>query len=134
MRFPWHPLERMDAAVRELESRPGHEIFDRVRDQHLARAGERGDARADMDGDAAALGAHHLAFAGMASGPHLEAERPYILGDRRRAAHGTGWPVEGREEPVAGRVDLAPAEAREVAAHERVVSIQHLVPTLVAER
>jgi hypothetical protein len=48
-------LELMFAAVLELESGTGHEIFDRARDQHFAGSGERRDAGADRDRDASDL-------------------------------------------------------------------------------
>ena len=46
------------------------------------------------------------------------------VADRPGAADGAARPVEGREEPVARRVDLVAAEPCELAAHDRVVLIE----------
>ena len=48
-------------------------------------------------------------------------------------ADGARRPVERREEPVAGRVDLAAAEALELAPDERVVPLEQVAPAPVAE-
>jgi hypothetical protein len=44
-----------------------------------------------------------------------------------------GWAVEGCEEPISGRVDLAPAVASELPAYPVVVSGQELAPAAIAE-
>src|SRR5438067_8398793 len=48
-----HALQLVLAAVLEREARAGDEISYRARHEHLARARERGHARADVDSDAA---------------------------------------------------------------------------------
>ena len=42
-------------------------------------------------------------------------------------------PVERREEPVAGGVDLPSAEARQLRPHDTVVTLDELMPLAVAE-
>ena len=79
------------------------------------------------------LVAAELALAGVQARAHVEAERATHVRDRPRAADRARRPVEGGEEPVAGRVDLAPAEALELATHERVVALEQLAPAAVAE-
>ena len=56
-----------------------------------------------------------------------------VLADRTGAADGASGPVEGRQEPVAERLDLAPAERGQLATHERIVVLKQRAPTLVAE-
>src|SRR5437867_10190937 len=69
-------LERVNAAVRELQSGPGHEVLDRVGHQHLAAAGQGSDAGADAHGDAAELRPHDLALARVQAGADVESELP----------------------------------------------------------
>jgi hypothetical protein len=47
---------------------------------------------------------------------------------------GTGRPIERREEPVAGRVELAAAEAAELAADGRVMPLEQRTPARVAQQ
>ena len=53
--------------------------------------------------------------------------------DRAGALDRPGWPIERREETVARRVHLSPAEALELRPHETVVSLDEVVPLAVAE-
>src|SRR5689334_22001724 len=131
---PGQALERVAPAVVERETGTRHEILDGARHEHLAGRGARGDARADVHGDAAVLVAHHFAFAGVRAGANLEAELAHLLRHRAGAAHGARRAVEGGEEAVARGVDLAAAKPCELAAHEPVVVLQELAPAAVAER
>src|SRR5687768_10058057 len=98
-------LQLVLAAWFEREARAGDEILDGARDEDLARPRERGDAGADVDGDAAHGAPRKLHLAGVDAAPELEAElaRPSANGDG--APHGARRPVEDREEAVARRVD-----------------------------
>ena len=69
-----HALERARAAVFEPQSGAGHEVLDGARHEHFANASLRRNARTDVYGYAADLGAHDFAFAGVDSCPHLKAE------------------------------------------------------------
>ena len=70
---------------------------------------------------------------GVQSGPDLEPERRHRLRDCAGAANPRCRPVERREEPVARRVDLAAAEALELTSDDRVVTLDEVAPTLVAD-
>src|SRR5204862_1996542 len=72
--LPWHALQRVHATVRELDSRPGNEVRDRARDEHLTRTGNRSHTGADVDGNAAEIVADEFALAGMEAGAHLDAK------------------------------------------------------------
>jgi hypothetical protein len=123
----------MRAPVDKGDSRSGNEILDRARYQDLARVRPPGDAGADMDRDAAALGAHRFALAGVHAGTDLEAEGATAAADRLGTADGAGRPVEGREKAVARGVDLAAAEALELAPGDAVEAVEQLVPARIAE-
>src|SRR6266571_203679 len=99
-------LERVKAAVRELQAGTGHQVLDRVRHQHFAAAGQRGDAGADVDGDATELGPHDLALARVQAGPDVEPELPDRRADLAGGPDAAGRAVEGREKAVARGVDL----------------------------
>ena len=51
----WHALQDVTSAVLEMDPGASDEILHRSRDQHLARGGEGGDARSDVDGDSCDL-------------------------------------------------------------------------------
>ena len=62
---------------------------------------------------------------------------PRALGvrdDRERAVDRPRRAVEGGEEPVAGRVDLATAEPHQLPSHGGIVGVQQLAPAFVADR
>ena len=63
-------LELLGAAVRKRDTRADDEVLDGARDEHLVRAGERADPRADVDGHAADVVADELALAGVQAGSH----------------------------------------------------------------
>jgi hypothetical protein len=121
------------AAVLELDPRAGDEILDGSRDEHLARPRSARHSRSDVDGQPGDLLPDALALAGVDPRPHLETE----LGNPLHDLAGTGdrprGPVEAREEPVPGRVDLDSAEALELTADGRVVLLEQLSPGAVAK-
>src|SRR6187431_2943747 len=123
----------MRAAVDERDAGPGDQVLDRARHEHLAGAGLRRDPRADVDGDAADLRAHHLALAGVHAGTQLEPQRPGAFADRLGATDGARRAVERGEETVARGIDLAAAESLELAAGDAVERIEDGVPARVAE-
>ena len=98
---------RRAARARRGPSKPqlraDDEVLDRARDEHLAAARERVDARADVDGDAAHVAVEQLALAGVQPAAHDEAEIVDAVDDLLRAAHGARGPVEGHDEAVAER-------------------------------
>src|SRR5437764_14210472 len=95
-------LEGVAAAVGEDDAGPGHEVLYGARDQDLAGACHRRNARADVHGDAAHIVAPQLDLTGVQSGPDRHREH---LAQRRRAADGARWTVEGGEQAVARGLD-----------------------------
>src|SRR5713226_6149127 len=80
----------MSASVVEAETRPGDQILDGSRYQHLARPGERRDARGDVDGDALHVVAGDLDLAGVQTTADLNVQGPDRLGNGRNARHAPG--------------------------------------------
>src|SRR5262245_20842291 len=129
-----HAFERVRAAFLERQSGAGHEVADRLRDQHLARARKTGDARADVHGDSGNVVPYELAFAGVQAAAHLKAERAYRIADRAGTANRARRPVEGGEEAVARGVDLTPAVLLQHRASLGVERLEQFTPGMVAER
>jgi hypothetical protein len=67
------------------------------------------------------------------AGADFEAERVHDLDDRLRAVNRSGGPVEAGDEAIAGGVDLAAAEADQLAPNEFMVPFEQLAPSPVAE-
>src|SRR5262249_26067496 len=86
------------------------------------------------NGQPADLLADDLALARVKPAAHLEIERPHFVPYPARAADRARGSVEGGKEAVAGRVDLASAESRQLASRRRVVLAQHVAPAPIAER
>src|SRR5918992_1227765 len=68
------------------------------------------------------------------AGTDLDAERRDGIGQRHRAPDGAGRRLEGREEAVPGRLDLAPPKALQLGADEPVVLVEEIPPPPVAHR
>jgi hypothetical protein len=86
----------------------------------------RGDARSDVHRDASYLALAQLALAGVQAGADGHPHIGQRFADGARAADRVRGAVEGREETVARRVDLAAAEADEMPAHDRVVLAENV--------
>src|SRR3954464_12420432 len=130
---PRDAVERLHAALLEPQSRAYYGPVRRARGQHLAGSRQRGDARGDVDGHAADVVADDLALAGVQADPDLQPHRPNGLDDGLRTAHRLRRrAVEGDEEGVADGLDLAPAEAVDLAAHGGLVSAEQVAPARVA--
>ena len=97
------------------------EILDGARDEHLARLGERRDARAEVDGEALGAGVGELDLARVEAGADLEAEPAHRVADRAGTADRARRAVEGGEEAVAGEPHLLAAEPLQPVADDRVV-------------
>ncbi len=112
----------MLAAILELEAGPGDEVLRCRADENVARVTERHDAGTHVHGDAARLLARTaLDLARVHAGTHREPERAESVLDRLRAADRARRPVEDREDPVPGGIDLLAGEAVELASHRLVV-------------
>src|SRR3954463_12818618 len=81
-----------------------------------------------MNRDAADVLAHQLDLAGVESAADLESQRTDTVADRDRATDRSRGAVEGREESVAGRVDLPAAMALEPSSDERAICVQQVAP------
>ena len=73
-----------------------------------------------------------LALTGVQPGPHLDAERLHRVADRHRAADGSLWAVEHREEAVSRCVHLAAQKGGELRPDDSVVRIEQRMPVMVA--
>lgn len=69
--YAWHALKLVFVAIFEGEARPRDEVSDGARHEHLARRGERRDARARDDRDSGDFLADDLALARVDAGTHL---------------------------------------------------------------
>lgn len=74
-----------------------------------------------------------FALAGVQASSQLGADLGDCVADRAGAADRPRGAVERREEPVRGRVELPPAEARELRSHGFVVASDEVVPGAIAE-
>ena len=81
-------------------------------DQHLARAGGRRHAGADVHGDAGNVGVAPLDLSGVHPGADLETEQPSGAADRVGSEHAAARPIEGRQEPVPGHRQRVSPTAR----------------------
>ena len=131
--FAWDPLQGVPAAVVELDTRSRHQVANGTGDEHLTGAGEAADARPDVHGDAGEVVAAGLALSRVQPGPHLEPDVFGLVSDRLRTSDRPGRSIEGRQKPVASRFHLLAVEPLQLAAHGRVVGIEHVVPTSVAQ-
>ena len=132
--FSRETLEDMRSAILESNAGPCDEVFDGVRHEDLTGTGRRGDARSDVDRDAADLLTDDLALAGMQAAADLQVQRAHLVANPACTAYGASRAVERGEEPVAGGVDLPPAEPRELAPCRAVVLPEQLAPTAIADR
>jgi hypothetical protein len=117
----------------ELKARAGDKVRDGRGHEDLPGTRSRGYARRDRDRDPCYLAPLELRLAEVKSGADLEAELANGLDGRCGAAHGGTRRVEGDEEAVAGRVDLAAVEPLDLPADRRVVEGLELSPPLVAD-
>ena len=69
----------------------------------------------------------------MQSGAHGEIQWPDAFDDRLRAPDRASGAVEGGEEAVARRIDLASVEARELATNGGVVLLHEIAPATVSD-
>lgn len=104
-----------DTAIAETEFGTRDQVLDRARDQHFAWLGGGSDSGADMDRDPANFAIDHLAFASVEPGADVESQVLDGSRDCGRAADRSRRAVEACKEAIAGRVDLATTEPRELA-------------------
>lgn len=110
-----------------------HQFLHRARHQHLACARLRGDAGANVEGEADHFAAADGVFAGVQADPDLEAQRAHGFLDRGRAGDAGGGLFEGREHAIAGGHDLLAAARLQLLANGGIVVAHHLGPARIAE-
>ena len=84
----------------ENQAGASHKIAYRLRDQHVPRSGDGGDARAGMHCDSSNVASYKLAFTGMKAAPYFNMERAHRIADGYGTAHRPRRPVKGGEEAV----------------------------------
>ena len=123
----------MLASVVEGEVRSRDQVLDSRGDENLPWSRLRGHPRAGVDCDARELVPDHLALAGVQPGPYFETQLPHPVPDRRGAADGADRAVEGGEEAVSCRIQLATAKTIQLGTHERVVASDEVRPGPVCQ-
>src|SRR5207342_841837 len=119
-------------AVLEGESRAGDQVLHRIRDEHLARSCQRRHAGTDVDGDPPDGVALELDLTCVKPDADVEAEILHRVSDCHGASDGSGWPIEGRKEPIARRIHLAAAVPSQQSPDSLVVGDQELSPRPIA--
>ena len=95
------------------EAGSGDDALDRLGDEHFTRCGEGTDARGDVNGDPSDVLTHDLELACMETNANVHPQRSHSVDDRMAAPNSTDRAIEGRDEAVADRLHLGPAEADE---------------------
>src|SRR5207248_8902387 len=103
------------------------------RHEHLAGARERGDARPDVHRDARDVVTLQLHFARVEPRAHLYTQRRRGRGDGMRARDGARRSVERGEDVVTASIDLASAEALELAPLRQSERVEQLAPLAIAD-
>src|SRR5262249_37762654 len=138
-RYQEHPplagdsLQRLLAALGEAEPGAGDKITHRACGEDLAWPGEVLHARPDDHGDSPELAGDDLALACVHPGADLDAEPAHGVADRERTAKRADRPIEGGVEPVACGVLLYAAMSRKLRAHQRMMSLEKVAPTAIAD-
>ena len=106
--------EFVGSPVVERDLRAHSEVAHRRRRHDGAGPGSRENARRDVDSDTGHVRPDHLDLARVDPRPNLDAELGSRLHDGECARYGPSRTIEGREEAIAGRVDLAPGKPGEL--------------------
>jgi hypothetical protein len=120
------------SAVIEPEERAREQILYGRGDEDLTCAAERGHARRDVDAQSTELRTADLDLSRMDPGPDPEVQSRCRLDDGAGASDRRTRPIECREEPVAGGIDLPSLETLELGADEPVVLFEEVSPASVA--
>src|SRR5262249_14901685 len=120
--------ELVFSSILESDARSGDEVHHRPGRQPLPRLRARADALADVDRQPPDVVTHRLDFARVEPDAHFQAQLAGAVPNGEPAANRTRGPVERREDPVAHRLDLVSAEARELSAGGGVVRVENVAP------
>jgi hypothetical protein len=83
--------------------------------------------------DASDVVTAQLTLAGVQAASDVNSQLRHALSERGGASHGSGRPVECREEPVPGVLDYAALEAGDPGSGDLVVLLEQFAPASVAE-
>jgi hypothetical protein len=110
--------------------------MDRLRNQDLARLGERNNPRTDMDCEAGAFVIQDIAIPGVQCDPKREPNRPDRLpdsdGGQERVGNAT-HAAEDNKEPIARRIHLLAPEQGQLRPDESVVPLEQGYPVGIAD-
>ena len=105
-----------------------------VRDTSTSPASASACTRAGrVNRDAADVRVAQLDLTGVQPDPDLDPEAPRAIAYRTRAADGAGGAVEGCDEAVTCRLDLATTESLQLGSHHGVVVIEASPPRAITE-
>jgi hypothetical protein len=131
--FSGDALERLEAALVEIEVGTDHEVLDRVRDENLARSGQGDHPGGDVDGQAPDVAGDEFALAGVEPGSDMDTDLAEFIADRTGTVDCPARTREGSEESVPGALDLLAGEAVELSPDQEVVTVEQLQPAAVAQ-
>lgn len=94
---------------------------------------QRRDPGGHMHRNAAHIVGADFDLPGVKAGADFDPQRPNRGDQRQRAMDGASRPVEGGKKSIAERLDLGAPEARQLAAEYRMMGVEQLAPTLVAD-
>jgi hypothetical protein len=86
-----------------------------------------------VNGDARQIVSTNLALTGVQSAPNLETHSARPFSHRHCAPDAAHWTVEGSQEAVSSILDVLPPEPVELSFHHRVVIVQEVAPSAVAQ-
>ncbi len=104
----------------ELESRSGHEVFDRAGDEHLSGSGVRGHSSARVHGNTADALAAYFTLPRMEACPRFDAELPDRLVDGLSTPDASSGAVEGGQDAIPSGVDLATSIVSQFPTYKRI--------------
>ena len=128
-----HAFEVVNATILKPDSRLGHQVLHRARDQYFAGARLCSYTRANMNRDADDLISNQFVFARMQPRPDLQPESADGLTDCSRASNRPGWRRNVASIPSPVVITSLPRSARSSLTHHGVIVIHYLRPATVAE-
>ena len=124
----------MRSALGEFQPGPCHKVRDNSGNENFVRLGERHDASCGVNGNAADIPTSQFDLAGMQTGAQRQADLFRRRAKSQRAANCAARSIEGRQNPVAGRLDQNTAMLCDGLNCQPVVTVQQSSPGLVAYR
>src|SRR5829696_7726563 len=128
-----HALERVIAAVLELDLRADHDVFHGAGNEDLAGFGESCESSGDVNGESAHVVPDEVALSGVDSGACRKANFLECRSDPLRAADRPDWELEPSQEAVAHGLDLFAPVSRELATNDLIMRREELAPATIPE-